>query len=400
MDEWDTYFGHDGLSQGLTWQWLFSFHNEHRIVFTKLLAWLNLKLFGLDFIIQQEFNLLLFAGLLLMVARFKHLVERRDFQLFPAFLLFLLTPLNWQNHGWGFQSQFHLFLLFSVMALCYACDETASLRRATIFSLLLLMAAYSFSAGVVAALVYLCCQSIFTVGSMVTGHTARKAGVQSLVLSWCLVGSGLALWFLGYQKPENNLPLALPVNSTFWKYFLNILSLGFGITQEHPLLGVLCLLAVALPVTILLYRSETRWKASTWKVATLVVAMLAVLASVSMGRGYIGWPKESRYVELGFLLVPGAALAWWLAVKNMVRRTIILVVFWLICTALLCYDRSIDGYRQLQQQKLFSLRCIRAYYSGMGNDFCPVTFPEPIGPYLEQAKQLELKFTTLYERGR
>jgi len=169
---------------------------------------------------------------------------------------------------------------------------------------------------------------------------------------------------------------------------------------EGFLPGVFCLLMVTLPVIILLICAETRWKASTWRVVTLIIALLAVLVSVSMGRGFIGYPKESRYVELGFLLIPGTALAWWLAMKNDFYRTVILVSLWLICAALMWCDSTFDAYRMFQQKKLFSLRSIAAYYSGMGNGICRVTFPKPIGPYLEQAKQLEVRFTRMYQRGR
>src|SRR4026207_102820 len=54
-DEWEQLTS-QALPQGLTWQWLFSQHNEHRIVPTNLLTWLLYRLDGWDIAVNQIVN--------------------------------------------------------------------------------------------------------------------------------------------------------------------------------------------------------------------------------------------------------------------------------------------------------------------------------------------------------
>jgi hypothetical protein len=369
-DEWD-YFKASSLSQELSWRWLFGFHNEHRIVLTKLMAWLNLKMVGLDFYLQKIFNFFIFGGLLIALTGFKNRVAgRENFGLFPLFLVFLLSPIAFENHLWAFQSQFHLVLLFSVAALHHCYPKKLTCMSACIFSLYMLLAMYTFSAGVVLAIIYLLCLSVYLISGISGRRIDRLSGGRFLLIAGTVLTIGILLWFYGYEKPAWPPPKLYPSDLRFWEYYLNIVSFGFGFNSIHIIPGVVCLLIAICPLMLLLAKQETRWQPSTWQILAAILGVLAVLASISVGRGEFGEPKTSRYVEIGFMLIPYAALAWWLVVQSGSFPKYILCFLWLVCCMAYFNDWSTHGYAERKQIERYNFECVEGYYNGIGNGVC------------------------------
>jgi hypothetical protein len=389
-DEWE-YFNAACLTQDLPWRWLFSFHVEHRIVVTKMLAWLNLKLFGLDFIRQNILNMLMFGGLLAALVGFKNRVAGRDsFRLFPFFLVFLLSAINYENHLWAFQSQYHLVLLFSLAALCHAFCLKTTWRSAVIFSLYLVLAMYTFSAGVVIAVVYLFCITVYICAGIAGGWIERLPGWRFLLIVWPIIIAGLLLWSYGYVTPAWSPPKLYPTAFKFWDFYLNMISFGYGFDEMNMLPGLACLLVTTCPLLLLLYRKNSRWQPQTWQVLTGILAILAALAAVSVGRGNFG-VKLSRHAEIGFMLIPYTALAWWLVVKDSgVRQKAILLLLWLFCFAAYFDNWSTQKYAEFKQINLLTLECVDAYYNGAGEGACQerTTFRE-----IDRAKSMDVTFT-------
>jgi hypothetical protein len=390
LDEWITYFQSDGLVKGLTLQWLFSFHNEHLIVFTKLLAWLNLKFFGLNFVIQNIVNYFIFGGLLASMALYKNrLLGEEKFALFPFFLIFMLSPINYENHLWAFQSQFHLPLLFSVLMLCHAYRSDLSTGSAAAFSVYGLLASYAFSAGVIFVAVYLLCTTVYVVAVMAGERVDRACGMRYLLTTCGLCGMSLCLWFFCYELAGDPHPKVFPYELKFWSFYLSVISFGFGFESEQIVLGIVCLVLAALPPLLLLVRKETRWQATSWHVLTAVLGILAVLAAISVGRAWIYPAKTSRYAEIGFLLIPYTALGWWLVMKEGFRRTAMLSFLWLFCFVAYLDDWSTKGHALFKQISLYNLRYIGAYYAG-GSDIHPES---ATAEDMDRARSLGVRFT-------
>lgn len=397
MDEWDTYFTEDGLLSGFSWQWLFGFHNQHRIVLTKFMTWLNLKFFGLDLLKQQLFNYLLYGALLVALARLKEKITPSSFTLFPLFLIFLLSPINWENNSWGFQSQLHMALIFSVLALMHAYESGSPSRNIVCLILFALLSAYSFLAGVTFAFVYLVCYLIFIVSEIINGRIEAKKGITQILILSVVIGAGIAYWFVGYVRPDYDPPLALPYSGIFWSYFLNVVSLAFGFARTAHLPGIICLVLVVTPLILLLVVKEHRSKPAARTIVTAILGVLAVLAVISMGRAGISDPKSSRYSEIGMLLIPYTAISLWLVIPREKWRNLALTAFWCFCFAASFSGWSDNGYREQMVGRLFSLSCIDQYYKGSGDGRCLETFPRPLGEYLESARKLRVKFTRQFK---
>lgn len=388
-DEW-MYFAHNGLGEHLDLRWLFEAYGEHQIIPTKLLAWLNFWLFGLDFRLQNFVNFFIFVACVAAVAAWKNrMLERNDFQLFPLFLAFMFSAINYENHLYSFQSQFHLALLWSVLMLPFAFRERPDYRSATCFGLLAGLAMFTLSAGVVVSIVYLVCFCLFTAGRMMQGETWRE--VRGPLLTACVLVAGAgALWLPQYRTTGFHHPVTLPFDLRFWDFFLNVVSLGFGFKVVHVLPGMICLAVVLAPPLMLLARPATRWRASTWSLLAATLGILAVLAAITVGRAWVYPAKTSRFSEFAFMLIPYSAVGWWLLVRDGARRRLILALFFLFCFAAYANDWGRDSYALFRQFKLYDLEWAGQHYSGL-----PVeNYPQSSSPEdLDKARRLGLKFT-------
>lgn len=391
-EEWD-YFQASGLPSGLTLEWLFSFRNGHRIVPTHLMAWLNLKLFGLDFALQKLLNHVFFGGLLVAIVAFKRRITGAGgaFPLFPAFLIFLVSSIASENHLWSYQSQIHLVLLFSLLALLASYQDDMTLGTELIFSGLCVLSMFTMSAGIGLSLVFVSGKIIYAVAGIVHGRMPRRRTSGLLVMDGTIIGVALVLWFRGFSGGEAPISASSLFGTAFWDFFLNVVGLGFGARVEDPLPGAVWLAAALLPVLLLVARRETRWRSSTWLVMTLTIGILAVLAMIALGRtanpALCVGPKTSRYAEFGFLLIPAMSLAWWLAVKSRIRRVTVLSLVWGGLFIGYRGDWSPVAYQAIWRDDVLTLECVEPVLSG---DRCEAYEP---AEELERAMQVHARFT-------
>lgn len=397
-EEW-LYFDPGALPKGLNWNWLSGFYGMHRVVFTKLLAWANLQLFGLNFAWQNLQNYLVYVGVFLALVRLKRLVVGNGtFLLFPAFLVFMFSSKSYENLLWAYQSQIHFVLLFSLLALSHAFPAEQEGQRPYLFILFAVCAMYSFTAGVVAVLTFLGCIALQAIGDCTTD---RKVSLRRAAICWLVLGTILAAWLRGYNSAA---PLTLPNDAGFWSFYLNLVSLGFGFEYDLPAIGLFCLLLCLLPLGILLLGKETRWQRVTWITVAGSCATLLTLASIAMGRAFSPYMASfSRYAELGFLLIPFTALAWWLALSTKLWRGIVLTLLWGVCFIGFADDWTASPYQDLEQIKQVDLACIEGYIKRESDGDCPGNFPDnPLATAtqeIDSAVRLKVNFTRQFRQG-
>jgi len=396
-EEWE-YFLPGGLPSGLTLDWLFGFAGYHRVVPTKFMAWLNLQLFGLDFRLQKIVNYLLFAGVLAALCHLKQkILVKREFLLFPAFLLFLLSPIAYENHSNSYQSQIHLLIILTLIALVHLYREGAKPGASLVFLLSLAAAINTFSGGMTVAAVLLPCWVVFLLFQVRSGHAGLTRALLLVTAGGGCVALVAASWISGYQQPSD-CAWTSPLSGLFWDTFLNLVSFGFGMETEHPLPGVLWLLAVLVPLIVLLSRRETRHRKEIWLLATAVATILALLATISITRAnFAGTAKASRYVEFGMLLIPLTALSWWLALQTARQRLLILLLLWSACVVTFADNWSFAPYRDGSQMDQFTLDTVEEYLHGKGDGSFPWTHPKPLPPFIAGARQLNVKFIRQFE---
>lgn len=396
MDEWEMLTS-GGLQDGLSLRWLLAFHNEHRIVLTKLLIWLGLKLDSWNLITQQVFNYLLFGVMLWLICLLKGRVTgRREFPLFPAFLLFLLSDVIWYNHVMGFQSQFHLVIILLFTGAWYGFAPEYRNRNIVVFALCGIVSMYTFSQGVINAIILWCFLGLhLREQHRQSPLTARQKAV--IAGSLLLTASAAFSWFIGYGRPENHPRLTLPFEAGFWDFFLNLLSSGFGIGAVNWQIGLFLLVVIVSPVCWMFSRRDRVRGGNFWLLTALLACLLAALAVIAASRASFGveYAKNaSRYAEFTFLLVPLTALFWWLVLRHhRLARNGLLAVFWLFCLYSYrdCWDLAFT-YDDVRQNKLNGLQCLEAHCLGQSDEICRGVYDKPLENRLETARKMRLSF--------
>ncbi|HEX8235105.1 MAG TPA: hypothetical protein VF600_04050 [Abditibacteriaceae bacterium] len=396
-DEW-TLLSPGQIPAGFSAETLWAPLNEHRIVTTKLLVWALYFVSGWNLIVHQILNFVIFGALVLLLLFFsRRLAASMPLGVITAFLLFLLSPLNQENHTMGIQTQFHLVLLFFLVAAYCLFHETQTWDKILAGVLATGLAMCSSAGGAVSALVLLMTFSLFKAQRVRNlADKGRKTEIAQWLLVMSVLGCAVTMWLVDYRGTAGSTASASPLSGRFWNYFFNIVSLGFGFEFVSSAVGVLCILVVVAPLIGMALKNRARLPANCWTLGVMVLGILAILASISVGRAN-GWAvdqsKSSRYSEFGMMLVPLAAMAWWQFVQTSKARTAMLLCLWCFCFAGFLNNWSYFAF----YQDTFLLRtagreCIRKYYDEGGGDSCRSVAPMPLASQLNAARKLNLSF--------
>ncbi|QRK05647.1 hypothetical protein JQX13_36675 [Archangium violaceum] len=397
-DEWEMLQPEAFPSGQLSLDWIFQRHNEHRIVTTKLVHWAFFRLSGWNHVGLVVFNFLFFGLLLLTLTRMvRRMVPNLPLVALLAFMLFLETPLNYENHVWGFQFQFHFSLLMLCLGILMLFDEQQRSGRLLSGALILVVGAYSFSSGITSGIATM---GVFMGFKALRAFRAEDASTKrrellQLGLASLIAIAGICAAALGQKRLDVHPEFTLPHQSRFWVYLTNLVGLGFGFEQRSVLVGALCLLAVVVPSVWLLLRSRLRLSTMQWMLVAMLAAVAGALVTITIGRAGFGVSsaKSSRYTEIAFLLVPLAAAVWWSVLEPWTKaRKVALVVLWTGCLIGSANDFSLKYYQSLHKDRLEGVACARQYYANAGDGNCGRLYPGPLAERLDRARQLKLSF--------
>src|SRR6185503_13353511 len=109
----------------------------------------------------------------------------------------------------------------------------------------------SFFAGLLAVCILLVVFACFKVARALNRKgTERKAEYVQLIAVVAPVAIFIALYFVDYHSVSYHPRLALPYEASFWKFFTNLVSWGFGFETHSVLIGGFCLLLVLAPIVL------------------------------------------------------------------------------------------------------------------------------------------------------
>ena len=296
-DDWDMVPTLTG-NQPVTWDWLWSQHNEHRVPLPRLIFLALNRLTVTDMRVTMYFDVLLMAGLaaamMLAAARLRGRAS-------PAEAFFPLALLNWgqaANLLWGWQLQFFASVALACLALLALghAGATMPVRRA---------------AGIVGACALLLPLCGANGLGMAPALAAWPLAIALLPESWtgapgargdrmllALGGGALvltALYFIDWQ-PVPYHPRSQSVHQTV-KTAVQFLTIGLGPAARRPwpVSGLVTLAAFGASVVVL----SRSWR-STGERARVggLLCFLAALASLAVGLGLGRNGFETRYVTL------------------------------------------------------------------------------------------------------
>ncbi len=393
-DDWDALWpGH--LSRKLSWQWLISFHNTHRNIFTNLSVWMLYRLNDWNVNVQIAANFVLYT--LLSVGTIYYL-ERRFAIHLGALLLFPASAIADEVHDHAFNNCWTFYVLFFFVALALAVRRDKLSWFSTVAAV---ASAYAAGSGWVCSVAYVTlCFSL----AALRPDSWRRHLSQAMVTSVFLV-----LWFVGYRSQSES--LVMPWTRQFWSHFGNLIGLGLGYHAIHALPGLIFFTCVVLLLVFegrQAIRSKVPKQIEEWLLlATALMGIFMASGAISIARAWAGTEgaKSGRYALGVLFCVPPA---WILArqfvnghLRNpMVRRAAKVVVAFGLLAPLGDEFNYRAVYRTAQERRLEGLRCIRRGLSLGQPAYCPSINPYgPNSASVFEARARELGLSYLREQS-
>ncbi len=396
-DEWEVLLP-DALPAGLTWDWLFARHNEHLVVTTKFLVWLLYKLNGWNLVSHVALNLLTWLAMVAWVIRLGiKQPGNMDSGIPAAFSVFIFSTIFHENLYWAFQSAFHLCLFFFFIAVELLFDEKQSSRRILTGAAFAALSIFSMSFGPGSCAVLLLSWLFFKLVRFRAGRENSTRFLCQAAAVTIVIGGSLAGWVISLPE-TNQSSIIWPDRLSFWNFFTNQISWGFGIGTTSFLLGLLCFLIVILPPAIRFseIRAGRSLEIAEYKLFTAIFGLLAAAAIFALGRsgGLLSASKFSRYAEVTAFLVPLSAIAWATVLNRLpLLRKRVLVGIWGLCFFAYSDDWQFRTYSNHGRDLKNNESCVRDYYAGKGPAICPALYPTgSIADRLDAARKLNLSF--------
>jgi hypothetical protein len=298
-DQWATLHGLvEARVRGFPWTDVLAHHNEHRMIFPKLIMLGLAELTRWNIIAELLLNVALAAGSLLVVValarpvvRTAGLATRLWAALTLSAILFSLT--QWGNWLWGWQIQWFLATFAAVSAVAMATWSLRSPRPVR------------HVAGAIAAAVV--CQfslasgiAIWLSGALILVFHPRRRLVLSVWLAAAAVAN--VLYFAGYTVPGHHPSLSAGLKQplAFLTYVGNYLAGPLGRHAIYGLLASVSFIALAV-VAFARWRREPELVLPWIAIGVFAGANAAVTAIGRVGFG-AAQGLESRYATLGLLL--------------------------------------------------------------------------------------------------
>ena len=288
----------------------FAFHNEHRILFPRLLIFPLGKLTHWN--VRAEVGLIWVLACLCSVNIWRIAVAtgfRRERSFFGLFLLvnvLVFTPMQWENVLWGFQVGFFLPLV-TITALPWAASATRRSLNFVLTIILCLVTTFSIASGFSS---WLLAAPLLWFGR--DKRKSRREGILWVIWSVIAVASVL-VYFHGYKGPDRhpNQWEALQEPILLCQFILAYLGNPFcGGTQIAPALmaeltgGTLLVFLVAAMIYLWRWRKDRQLieRAMPWvslSSFTLISAALTMFGRINYG---VDGAIQSRYVSFAVLL--------------------------------------------------------------------------------------------------
>ena len=413
MDEWEA-LQPGALGGTLDWPWLLRPHNEHRIVPTKLLTWALYKATGWHHVANVVFNFCLYlvelATFIWMQRRIlpeKKPTDSACLSQTEFIWCFLgLSGLAWENHSWGFQSQFHFFLLFYFLAIGFAVRNDRFFRLAGVAAV---ASAFSFSSGVICAVAV---AGLLILRALIRATPWRFAAIQTAIIA-----VGIISWGTGFQKNTGHPDYSWPWTRPFWDHYLSMLGSGWSMPAALKVpvaLSVLALLVIhfAIAIPAALSHGQKRQLYGLINLGFAGGGLLATAAVTSLARAGLGADQgaSSRYTEFTFFILP---LAWTalthfrgIAPTNtlkkrqvtVIKASFFFLIFWCFAPAF-AYTKV---YKWHRSQMLAGHACVAGLFAGdlPEHHICDTIYIAPLRSLLDRAVELNLAFTADYRINR
>lgn len=388
-DEWGGASFYPGMqTRKFNPDFMLAFHNEHRIVWTKLSFWLAYKLSNLNLVSLILFNYILYAALVICFV--KKLEKETNLPLSFSIIL-LASTLPIENHHMAFQNQFHFAIIFF---LCGVFTLFSNKPVKWLSPLLVGGSMFAMGSGVALSFGYiLACMLLCMLKLIPRNFAIYCVSIYSLLI---------IIWFQGFPSTPHHQGFNLtPFSFDFWKFLFNLVGLGFGFRELSIIPGILW----ALAIIYLIYShyqslsdKKSFLKSTTGSLLAICAGIASFVLIISNSRGGAGeqFSKASRYSEVMLLLIPITLVffEYYLSRlnhglnKSLTRVMVYLIIFVPFADKFHYNTEYKAAYKPHKEARL----CIDQYYRGEGDGICHIPIKADLKAHLDFARKLKLTF--------
>ncbi|WP_133125618.1 hypothetical protein [Xanthomonas prunicola] len=303
---WDQWGGENAIfsafqNGSLTWQQLFSAHNEHRIFWTRLLTIILFNMNGQQW--DNQLEAVVSSGIYCAALTIPVFFAAQALNRFKAIAMTLAMilagalPFGWENTLVGFQSQFYINSLLAFLAIG-ACAYTNFRGPVCILPLVIIGASMlAMANGVLTAF---CCAGVLSLRSFTDAGIRIRAAILAVLM--CLVG------VIGYGLTPSPAYHAILKAQNIGEWIS-----ALWITSSWPMPPAIGQVLLIAPVLIWLVQTGRQQK-STSDLFFLGLNILGLLNSVaiSYSRGHDLAEVTSRYTDT---ILPTSMAACYFAIR-------------------------------------------------------------------------------------
>ena len=375
---------------------LFTPHNEHLIVTTKLLTHIQYLTIGLNFkymtVITYFFFIGMFLSLYLIIKDYT-----KNIPFTPLLFIPLFSQYFFSNYMFAFLITLILMTTFGLLAIYFGFirerNNTNTIIMVILMGLSAISTSYSFPTGVM--IVYTLKEIIYISKKE---NNNRTYEISRLIL---VSVSFVILVLMPFYIFKNNLvqttisPLTVFINH----FISSCLMVSTLVTSNNLLVIIPCLILVSIPIITFIINKDVFKDKYLQACYAIITCTLINIAGVSLIRGTIEPIISSRHYTFTLIVIPILAILFvklYMRYKNKLTMAFSFIYVGILAMSIITKFNSYSGYdryAQINQSRQYGYDCVRAFYMGSGNSLCQSIYPAPLETHLKRAKELKLSFT-------
>ena len=378
---------------------LFTPHNEHLIVTTKLYVYLQYAINDLNFKYMIIINYFFFIGMALSL----YLIIKnytKDIAFTPLLFIPLFSPSLISGYLFAFLISLTLMTTFGLLAIYFGFIRERNNRNTVIMIIFMTLSAistsYSFPTGVMIAYIL---KEIIYISKSDNQHRAYE--IARVVITFIIFIFTVLMPFYIFQNNEINTVIS-PL-SFFINHFLQSCLLVTTLMRSSNLLIIIpCCILVSIPILTFIINKDVFKDKSLQACYAIVICTIINVAGVSLIRGINEASLSSRHLMFTIVVIPVLALLFvklYMRYKNKLTILISFLYISILTTSIFISFNQypIDKrYAQINQSRQYGYDCVKAYYTQGGGSLCQPIFPVPLDYYLKRAYELQLSFVKEY----
>ncbi len=391
-DEWEMIFYLPNLSLDM----LFTPHNEHLIITTKLYVYIMYLINDLNFKYMAIVNYFFFIGML-----FALYLIIKDYTKTIPFTPLLFVMFFSHRFVTAFTQPFLISLMlmttFGLLAIYFGFIRERNNRNTIIMLLLMWLSAistsYSFPTGVMIAFIL---KELIYISKPKNKHKTYE--ILRLVITFLIFIAVVLLPF--YIFKNDNPETIFSSTPEFLSHFINSLFLISTLIKSSNLYSsIIYIIFVAIPIVVFIVNGDVFKNKYLQAFYAILICVIINIAGVSLIRGSSEAIIATRHYIFTLIATP-IIIILFIKLHTRYKNKLTLIATSLFLTifsvSLILTIISSRGYQYRYSTQNISQQdgsdCVKAYYAGSENSLCKTIYPKPLDKHLKKAYELQLSF--------